>query len=136
MVREGGGGHVDREGAAGLLDILDPLGTALLDVDLAVAAPGARIVLFGNAAGGAPEPLPPFARLLSGNVSVGGFSARNLAARAPHRLAAAMGAVLDLRSAGRVEVEAPTVVPLAEVARVHDLLRHGRGDGKYVARLR
>ncbi len=31
--------------------ILDPQGTAMLDLDLQVAAPGARIVLFGNASG-------------------------------------------------------------------------------------
>lgn len=34
--------------------ILDPLGTTLLDLDLSIAAPGGRVVLFGNAAGGNP----------------------------------------------------------------------------------
>ena len=32
--------------------VLDPQGTVLLDTDLAVTAPGGRIVLFGNAGGG------------------------------------------------------------------------------------
>ena len=39
--------------------VLDPSGTTLLELDLAVAAPGARIALFGNAGGGVPGPLPP-----------------------------------------------------------------------------
>lgn len=34
--------------------ILDPTGTGLLDLDLSLAAPGGRVVLFGNAAGGTP----------------------------------------------------------------------------------
>ena len=46
--------------------ILDPSGTSLLDVDLAVAAPGARIALFGNSGGGMPGPLPPVGRLIGG----------------------------------------------------------------------
>ena len=41
--------------------ILDPVGTALLDLDLSIAAPGGRVVLFGNAAGDAQAPLPPAA---------------------------------------------------------------------------
>jgi NADPH2:quinone reductase len=39
--------------------MLDPLGTAMLETDLAVTAPGGRIVLFGNAGGGEQAPLPP-----------------------------------------------------------------------------
>ena len=41
--------------------VLDPQGTVLLDTDLAVTAPGGRIVLFGNAGGGELAPLPPAA---------------------------------------------------------------------------
>ena len=48
-----------RKVAPGGVDvILDPVGTALLDLDLSIAAPGGRVVLFGNAAGGAQAPLP------------------------------------------------------------------------------
>ena len=54
--------------------ILDPVGTALLDLDLSISAPGGRVVLFGNAAGGAQPPLPPAGRLIGGNVGVLGFS--------------------------------------------------------------
>ena len=58
--------------------ILDPSGTSLLDVDLAVAAPGARIALFGNSGGGVPGPLPPVGRLIGGNVALAGFSMSRL----------------------------------------------------------
>ncbi len=36
---------------AGVDIVLDPLGAAMLETDLAVTAPGGRIVLFGNAGG-------------------------------------------------------------------------------------
>ena len=54
--------------------MLDPQGTVLLDTDLAVTAPGGRIVLFGNAGGGELAPLPPVGRLIGGNLAIGGFS--------------------------------------------------------------
>jgi NADPH:quinone reductase-like Zn-dependent oxidoreductase len=54
-------------GARGVDVILDPQGTALLDVDLELAAPGARIVLFGNATGAPLEPLPPAGLLFGAN---------------------------------------------------------------------
>ena len=63
--------------------ILDPVGTALLDFDLSIAAPGGRVLLFGNAAGGAQPPLPSAGRLIGGNVGVLGFSMSRLSATAP-----------------------------------------------------
>jgi NADPH2:quinone reductase len=65
--------------------ILDPVGTALLDLDLSIAAPGGRVVLFGNAAGGAQAPLLPAGRLIGGNVGVLGFSMSRLNATARRR---------------------------------------------------
>ena len=38
--------------------ILDPTGTASLERDLELLAPGGRVVLFGNAGGGAPARCP------------------------------------------------------------------------------
>jgi len=44
-----------RAAVGGGIDVvLDPTGTALLDLDLELAAPGARIVLFGNPPAGSP----------------------------------------------------------------------------------
>jgi NADPH:quinone reductase-like Zn-dependent oxidoreductase len=60
-------------GDAGVDVVLDPLGTTMLQTDLAVTAPGGRIVLFGNAGGGEPAPLPSAGRLIGGNLAVGGF---------------------------------------------------------------
>ncbi len=125
-----------REAAPGGVDVvLDPTGTALLDLDLEVSAPGARIVLFGNPGGGAPAPLPGLGRLIGGNVSIAGFSMSRLVATAPERAADALRRVLRV-----IETEGPasgvTVVEsLDEVAAVHDLLATGRGRGKYVVRV-
>ena len=59
FAREAGLAEAVRKVAPGGMDvILDPVGTALLDLDLSIAAPGGRVVLFGNAAGGAQAPLP------------------------------------------------------------------------------
>ncbi len=49
--------------------ILDPQGTNLLETDLEVAAPGGRIVLFGNAGGRTLFALPPTGRLFATNTS-------------------------------------------------------------------
>ncbi|GAA0399880.1 hypothetical protein GCM10009530_59570 [Microbispora corallina] len=140
-IRAAAGGGVDLAGAiqaaagGGVDLVLDPLGTATLDLDLDVAAPGARIVLFGNAGGGAMAPLPSQARLRSGNIGVVGFSISSLSATAPHRVAAALRRVLDLIAEGRLDVPVTEVGSLDEVPAVHQLLAEGRGEGKYAARV-
>src|SRR5207248_2556803 len=69
FVRDAGLAEAVRQVAPDGVDvILDPVGTALLDLDLSIAAPGGRVVLFGNAAGGTQAPLPPAGRLIGGNV--------------------------------------------------------------------
>lgn len=128
--------EVRRAAADGVDLVLDPLGTSMLDVDLAVAAPGARIVLFGNAGGSQPAPLPPVKQLMAGNVAIGGFSISGLSVSAPARVADALRRVLDLIATGRLSVDVTDIGPLTEVAGVHQLLADGRGSGKYVASLR
>jgi NADPH:quinone reductase len=87
-----------RIGTVGI--VLDPLGAAMLKADLAVTAPGARIVLFGNAGGGEQAPLPSTGRLIGGNLAIGGFSIRRLWATAPHRASSGLRRVLDLITQG------------------------------------
>jgi NADPH:quinone reductase len=115
--------------------VLDPLGTTMLQTDLAVTAPGGRIVLFGNAGGGEQAPLPPAGRLIGGNLAIGGFSISRLWATAPHRASAGLRRVLDLITEGRLDIAITEVGSLAGVPAVHQLLAGGRGDGKYVVRL-
>jgi NADPH:quinone reductase len=122
-------------GDAGVDVVLDPQGTTLLDVDLAVAAPGARIVLFGNASGGPPEPLPTVRELSAANVSVGGFSLAAYAATAPHRVRAAMMRVLDLLLARELTVELRVEDGLERAVDVQQELAEGRGSGKRVIRV-
>lgn len=115
----------------GLDVILEPLGTGALaldlDLDLNVAAPGARIVLFGDASGGALDPLPPAGRLIGANISVTGFSHRGLVAGAPQRVAAAIRRTLDLLAAGRLDFPVTELASLADVPDAHDPLADGRG---------
>ncbi|MFB8204008.1 quinone oxidoreductase family protein [Kitasatospora purpeofusca] len=115
--------------------VLDPLGTEALELDLAVAAPGARIVLFGNAGGGAVADLPPLARLLAGNLTVTGFSHRGLAATAPERLARAVRRVVGLLADGGLELPVTELPDLADVPAAHDAMAERRATGKYVVRI-
>jgi len=115
--------------------VLDPLGTAELETDLAVIAPGGRIVLFGNAGGGEQAPLPPAGRLIGGNIAIGGFSISRLWATAPHRASAGLRRVLSLIAEGQLDIAVTEVGSLADVPAVHQLLAEGRGDGKYVVRV-
>lgn len=120
---------------AGVDIVLDPLGTTMLETDLAVTAPGGRIVLFGNAGGGEQAPLPPARRLIGGNLAIGGFSISRLWATVPHHASAGLRRVLGLLAEGQLDIPITEVGSLAEVPAVHQLLAEGRGDGKYVARL-
>jgi NADPH2:quinone reductase len=122
-------------GDAGVDIVLDPLGTTMLETDLAVTAPGGRIVLFGNAGGGEQAPLPPAGRLIGGNLAIGGFSISRLWATAPRRTSAGLGRVLDLLADDRLRLAITEVGSLADVPAVHQSLAEGRGSGKYVVRL-
>jgi NADPH2:quinone reductase len=126
---------LDATGGAGVDIVLDPQGTAMLETDLVLTAPGGRIVLFGNAGGGEQAPLPPAGRLIGGNLAIGGFSISRLWATAPRRAAAGLRQVLDLIAGGRMDIAITEVSSLAEVPAVHQLLADGHGEGKYVARL-
>lgn len=124
------------ESGGGVDVILDPTGTDMVDVDLDLAAPGGRVVLFGNARAGEFAPLPALSRLIGMNVSITGFSISRLAATAPDRFAKALRRILDLLDEGLLDVAVTKVGSLEEVAAVHDLLADGRGTGKYVVTLR
>jgi NADPH2:quinone reductase len=124
------------EAGGGVGVVLDPLGTAMLELDLAVTDPGGRIALFGNPGGGTPGPLPPLGRLIGGNVGIAGFSISKLVAAAPDRAAAALARVLGLVAEGRLAPQVTVVDGLAGAAEMHDLLVAGRGAGKYVVAVR
>ncbi|MEE1785903.1 zinc-binding dehydrogenase [Streptomyces sp. SP17BM10] len=115
--------------------ILDPLGTSALPTDLDLAAPGGRIVLFGNAGGGALDALPPLGRLMAGNLTVTGFSHRSLAATAPAKLARAIRRALDLLAESHLPVPVMELADLTDVPAAHDAMEAGRATGKYVVRV-
>ncbi len=116
--------------------ILDPTGTTSLDLDMTLAAPGARIVLFGNATGGAPESLPPFGRLLGGNIGLLGFSITALRRTNPSRVTDALTTGLTMLEQGLVRPPVTVIESLEQVGDVHDLLANRSGTGKYVVRVR
>jgi NADPH:quinone reductase len=126
---------LEATGGAGVDIVLDPQGTAMLETDLVLTAPGGRIVLFGNAGGGEQVPLPPAGRLIGGNLAIGGFSISRLWATAPHRASAGLRRVFYLIAEGTMDIAVTEVGSLAEVPAVHQLLAEGHGEGKYVARL-
>lgn len=122
-----------RASARGGVDVvLDPLGTSMIEFDLEIAAPGARIALFGNPSGAAPSPLPGLGRLIGGNVALAGFSMSGLTANAPHRAANALRRVLDLVADGRLSPAVSVIERLEDVSAAHQLISEGRGVGKYV----
>ena len=116
-------------GDRGVDVILDPQGTTMLAVDLEVAAPGARIVVFGNAAG---APFDPVAvgRLMAGNVSLGGFSLSALAAQDPDRVARALDDVLRRLARGELAVATAVSEGLEAAPGLHDALAGGYSGAK------
>ncbi|MFF3113970.1 zinc-binding alcohol dehydrogenase family protein [Kitasatospora sp. NPDC057904] len=115
--------------------ILDPLGTSALPTDLDLAAPGGRIVLFGNAGGGAVDALPPLGRLMAGNLTVTGFSHRGLAATAPAKLARAIRRAMDFLAEAHLPLPVTELADLTDVPAAHDAMETGRATGKYVVRV-
>ena len=73
--------------------ILDPSGTSLLEVDIEVAAPGGRIVLFGNPGGAQPAALPALSRLIPGAASFEAGACLGVPALTAHRWVFADGPV-------------------------------------------
>ena len=134
---------VDRDAAAAIHElvpggvdvILDPGGTQHLELDLEIAAPGARMVLFGNPAGGTPGPLPPMGRLIGANLGILGFSISSLRRTRPELVADALRRGLDMLASGDVRADVTVVEGLAAVPEVHEVMVARRGVGKYVARL-
>jgi NADPH2:quinone reductase len=120
---------------AGMDIVLDPPGTTMVETDMAVTAPGGRIVSFGDAGGGEQAPLPPAGQLIRGNLAIGGFSVRDMWGAAPHRASAALRRILDVIADGQLEIVVDEVGSLDDVPAVRDLLAEEQGAGKYVVRL-
>lgn len=125
-----------RLGASTIDLVIDPLGTVMLDFDLAIASPGTQVIIMGNASGSAMSELPSIPALMGKGVQVGGFSLAALMAGAPDLVARAMRNVLTLLDEGVLEPALTSVPGLAAVPAVHDALASGTGRGKYVVDVR
>lgn len=122
----------EQTGSRGADVILDPQGTELLGLDLELAAPGARIVLFGNAAGSPLAPLPPAGRLFATNIMIGAFSLSRMADQLPERVGGALRDVLQRLATGTVDIALQELKGLDAAPGAHDELATGRGSGKRV----
>jgi NADPH2:quinone reductase len=122
-------------GGRGVDIVLDPQGTTFLDQDLAMLAPGGRVILFGNASGGALAPLPPTGLLYGKNASVGGFSLEAFSAAAPATVAAAMRTALEMLAAGHTAASPIIIAGLAAAPDAQQALAEGAGKGKYVVQV-
>ncbi len=125
----------ERTNGNGVDLILDPQGTALLETDLQVAAPGARIVLFGNAGGASLTALPPAQQLFAANVGIVGFSLAALVAAAPSRVAEAVARVLEHLADGHLDLDVITVDGLENAPAAQQRLADGRSPGKQIVRI-
>lgn len=112
--------------------VLDPQGTAWVEADLEVLAPGGRIVLFGNAAGGEFAPMPSTGRLYAANASIGGFSLAALSQTVPTTVGRAIRQILDQMAAGTLHPEYVVSPGLASAAELQQRLSDGAGATKYV----
>ena len=115
--------------------ILDLVGGPYLPVDIAAAAPKARIVIVGIIAGGHAE--LDMATLMSKRLTLRGTVLRS---RPAHEKAAAThafaGQVVPLLAAGTVAPVVEEVIPLAEAERAYDLLAADTTFGKVILDLR
>jgi NADPH2:quinone reductase len=125
----------ERTAGRGVDVVLDPQGTRLLALDVEVAAPGARIVLFGNASGHPLGELPPAGSLFAGNLSIGAFSISRLAAQAPGRVSRTLHDVLVRLATGTLEIEVNEIDGLGAAPAAQQALAEGRGQGKQVVRI-
>ena len=125
----------ERTNGRGADVILDFQGTDLLELDVEMAAPGARIVLFGNPGGSPLSTLPPVRSLFAGNLSIGAFSLSRLAAVAPEQLCSTLRRVLDELATGELQTEVTEIEGLVAVPAAQQALAEGRGRGKQVARI-
>jgi putative PIG3 family NAD(P)H quinone oxidoreductase len=115
--------------------IVDLVGGPYLAVDIAAAAPKARIVIVGIIAGGRAE--LDMAALMGKRLTLRGTVLRS---RPPHEKAAAThafaGQVIPLLAACTVAPVVEEVVPLAEAERAYDLLAADTTFGKVILDLR
>jgi len=123
-------------GGRGVDAVLDPLGVGGLADDLDVAAPGARVVVFGNAAGGAMDARVPAGRLMGGNLSITGFSLSALVASDPARVGEAIRRTLRLLADGVLSLPVTVVPGLDAVGAAQQAMAEGSGGVKQVVAVR
>lgn len=119
----------------GVTIILGALGTERLADDIEMAAPGGRIIRFGNAPGSPQSSLPKLADLSASNVSIAGFSRRALARRDPSRVVASFEAMVKALANDTVSLTVTEVAGLRALPGLLSEMATGRTSGKFVVRI-
>ncbi len=122
-------------GPSGVDLVLDPQGTAMLSFDLELAAPGGRVIIFGNASGSPLADPPSIATLMGKGVQLGGFSLAALMVTAPHLVSTTLRDVLGLIGSSVLRPDIVTIPDLSGVRTAHDALSAGTGHGKYLVKV-
>jgi len=112
-------------GPSGVDLVLDPQGTAMLSFDLELAAPGGRVILFGNASGSPLADPPSIATLMGKGIQLGGFSLAALMVTAPHLVSGTLRDVLGIDRERRPQADIVTILNLGGVRAAHDALSAG-----------
>ncbi|WP_370366065.1 zinc-binding alcohol dehydrogenase family protein [Catenulispora sp. GP43] len=114
--------------------VLDPIGGPVRKASLEVLAPFGRVVMFGDQGlhGDWSEDLW---QLWKTTKSVGGFNIGDVARRAPATIGGHLETALAALASGELPYEAPSLVPIAQVAEVHRAFEAGERSGKTVLRM-
>lgn len=114
--------------------VLDPIGGPVRKASLEVLAPFGRVVMFGDQ-GRSGDWNADLWELWKTTKAIAGFNIGDVSRRAPATIGRHLESALAALASGELPYEAPSVVPIAEVAEVHRGFEAGERSGKTVLRL-
>lgn len=117
-------------GSKGVDVILNPIGGRTIEKDLQCLAPFGRLVLFGNLA--AANYSPTISSLFTLNQSILGFSFGHYRRYRPKDIQDTMDSVINLVTAGKIEMQIAKRIPLENVQQAHRLLENQEVLGKLI----
>ncbi|MEY9863172.1 NADPH2:quinone reductase [Catenulispora sp. GAS73] len=114
--------------------VLDPIGGPVRAASLQVLAPFGRVAVFGDQ-GRHDDWTEDVWALWKNSRAVAGYNIGDVARRAPATIGGHLERALAALASGELPYEAPSVVPIAEVAEVHRGFEAGERSGKTVLRV-
>jgi len=120
-------------GGRGVDAIIDPVAGPTIPANLALLAPCGVLVIYGGLGGKAPLDLEQTLRAQGRSPAIRHFTIHAWDDLVEERRAG-MRAVIDMLAAGKLHPRIHAVLPLAEVARAHEILESGAVLGKLLLR--